>query len=111
MGLNFSGFFAWVMWRSIYLSKLPRFEKKVRVAVDWTLDLVFSKDIVQFQTFRSEALTHEETKVIAQEEAKQKKPKPGEANPEASNLNSALPVAQAVVADVSAPTKAGSATS
>jgi hypothetical protein len=30
------------------LSKLPRFEKKVRVALDWTLDLLFSKDLVQF---------------------------------------------------------------
>jgi NADH dehydrogenase len=48
MGVNFSGFFAWWMWRTIYLSKLPRFEKKVRVALDWTLDLLFSKDLVQF---------------------------------------------------------------
>jgi len=48
MGVNFSGFIAWWMWRTIYLSKLPRFEKKVRVALDWTLDLLFSKDLVQF---------------------------------------------------------------
>ena len=27
---------------------LPRFEKKVRVALDWALDLLFSKDPVQF---------------------------------------------------------------
>lgn len=47
-GVNFSGFIAWWMWRTIYLSKLPRFEKKVRVALDWTLDLIFSKDLVQF---------------------------------------------------------------
>ena len=47
-GVNFSGFLAWWLWRTIYLSKLPRFEKKVRVALDWTLDLVFSKDLVQF---------------------------------------------------------------
>jgi NADH dehydrogenase len=46
--VNFSGFIAWWMWRTIYLSKLPRFEKKVRVALDWTLDLLFSKDLVQF---------------------------------------------------------------
>jgi NADH dehydrogenase len=52
-GINFSGFTAWWMWRTIYLSKLPRFEKKVRVALDWTLDLLFSKDIVQFLTARS----------------------------------------------------------
>ena len=48
MGVNFSGFFAWWLWRTIYLSKLPRFEKKVRVALDWFLDLLFSKDLVQF---------------------------------------------------------------
>jgi NADH dehydrogenase len=48
LGVNFSGFLAWWLWRTIYLSKLPRFEKKVRVALDWTLDVLFSKDIVQF---------------------------------------------------------------
>jgi NADH:quinone reductase (non-electrogenic) len=48
MGVNFSGFVAWWLWRTIYLSKLPRFEKKLRVALDWFLDLLFSKDLVQF---------------------------------------------------------------
>ena len=51
-GIKFSGFIAWWLWRTIYLSKLPRFEKKVRVAIDWTLDLVFAKDFVQFLTVR-----------------------------------------------------------
>ena len=49
-GLNFSGYVAWWMWRTIYLSKLPRLEKKVRVALGWSLDLFFSKDLVQFKT-------------------------------------------------------------
>src|SRR5262245_15840285 len=53
MGVNFSGFVAWFLWRGIYLSKLPRFEKKARVALAWLLDLVFTKDLVQFQTERS----------------------------------------------------------
>jgi NADH:ubiquinone reductase (H+-translocating) len=44
LGVNFSGFLAWWLWRTIYLSKLPRLEKKVRVAFDWTLDLCFAKD-------------------------------------------------------------------
>ena len=48
LGVNFSSFVAWWLWRTIYLSKLPRFEKKVRVALDWALDLLFSKDLVQF---------------------------------------------------------------
>jgi NADH dehydrogenase len=52
LGMKFSGFIAWVLWRGIYLSKLPGFQKKVRVALDWTLDLVFSKDIVQIPTLR-----------------------------------------------------------
>ena len=55
LGVNFSGFLAWWLWRSIYLSKLPRFEKKLRVALDWTLDLLFSKDLVQFVSFRHAA--------------------------------------------------------
>jgi NADH dehydrogenase len=52
LGVNFSGFFAWFLWRTIYLSKLPRLEKKVRVALDWALDLLFSKDLVQLITPR-----------------------------------------------------------
>ncbi len=53
MGINFSGFIAWWMWRTIYLMKLPRFERKVRVAMDWTLDLLFTKDLVQCPTARA----------------------------------------------------------
>jgi NADH dehydrogenase len=48
LGVNFSGFVAWWLWRTIYLLKLPRLEKKLRVALDWTLDVVFSKDFVQY---------------------------------------------------------------
>jgi NADH dehydrogenase len=53
-GFNFSGFIAWWMWRTIYLAKLPRLEKKVRVMFDWTLDVLFSKDLVQLTSLRSE---------------------------------------------------------
>ncbi len=60
LGFNFSGFIAWWLWRTIYLSKLPRFEKKLRVALDWTLDLVFSKDFVQYLTFRAPSVSEEE---------------------------------------------------
>jgi NADH dehydrogenase len=45
-GWKFSGFFAWFLWRTVYLSKLPGLEKKVRVALDWGIDLFFSRDIV-----------------------------------------------------------------
>jgi NADH dehydrogenase len=52
-GINFSGFLAWFLWRGIYWSKLPRLEKKVRVAIDWALDVFFSKDFVQYLGERS----------------------------------------------------------
>lgn len=52
LGVNFSGFLAWWLWRTIYLLKLPRFEKKLLVALDWTLDVLFSKDLVHFRTTR-----------------------------------------------------------
>lgn len=58
LGWNFSGFVAWWLWRTIYLSKLPRFEKKLRVMLDWTLDLLFSKDLVQIRTERTGAAAH-----------------------------------------------------
>jgi NADH dehydrogenase len=60
LGIKFSGFFAWWLWRTIYLSKLPRLEKKIRVALDWTLDLFFSKDLVQFQMLNSESVAERE---------------------------------------------------
>ena len=60
LGINFSGFIAWWLWRTIYLSKLPRLEKKLRVMMDWTLDLVFSKDLVQFLTLRAPTVSHVE---------------------------------------------------
>src|SRR5713226_2168803 len=46
-GLRFSGFFAWILWRGIYLSKLPGGERKLRVLGDWIIELFFPRDIVQ----------------------------------------------------------------
>jgi NADH dehydrogenase len=51
-GFKFSGLIAWWMWRSIYLAKLPRLVKKVRVMIAWTLDLLFGRDIEQMITLR-----------------------------------------------------------
>jgi hypothetical protein len=39
---------------------LPGVSKKVRVALDWMLDLVFSKDIVQLPTLRSPTVSEAE---------------------------------------------------
>ena len=63
LGVNFSGFLAWFLWRGIYWSKLPRVEKKLRVAIDWALDVFFSKDFVQYLDQR--ALAHSQTETGA----------------------------------------------
>jgi NADH dehydrogenase len=49
MGLKLYGFLAWWLWRGYYLWRLPRLEKQVRVMLEWTLDLVFPRDIVQLK--------------------------------------------------------------
>ena len=45
MGLEFRGFFAWFIWKQYYLSTLPTFEKRIRVGLDWFVDLFFPRDI------------------------------------------------------------------
>ena len=45
--LRFSGLFAWILWRAIYLAKLPGTDRKVRVLVDWIVELFFPRDTVQ----------------------------------------------------------------
>jgi len=45
--MRFRGFFAWLLWRGIYLGKLPGLERKIRVLSDWVIELFFPRDIVQ----------------------------------------------------------------
>jgi NADH:ubiquinone reductase (H+-translocating) len=58
-GFKLSGFIAWLMWRAIYLMKLPGFDRKLRVATDWFLDLVLPPDIVQLKLERTPNLCRE----------------------------------------------------
>lgn len=41
----FSGRFAWWLWRTIYLSKMISWRKKIKVAIDWTINLFSPRDI------------------------------------------------------------------
>ncbi len=58
LGMRFSGLVAWFLWRTVYLMKLPRLEKKIRVALHWTTDLFFPPDITQFITARGIEQAH-----------------------------------------------------
>lgn len=46
-GVKLSGLPAWVLWRTVYLMKMPGWGRKLRVALDWTLDWFFERDYVQ----------------------------------------------------------------
>jgi NADH dehydrogenase len=59
MGYRFSGLFAWFLWRSYYLMRIPQLEKRVRVVMDWTLDLFFTRDLVQLAVSRERRLVSE----------------------------------------------------
>jgi len=74
-GIKFSGFIAWSFWRSVYLMKLPRLAKKLRVMASWTLDIFFGQEIEQMITLRDvEQLSSQWTRIRAR--AKQAKAVP-----------------------------------
>lgn len=46
---TFSGTFTWWIWRTVYLSKLLSWRKKLEVALDWTINLFLSRDISKIE--------------------------------------------------------------
>lgn len=47
LGINLTGFAAWFVWKQYYLSTLPVMEKRIRVGLDWFVDLFFPRDITK----------------------------------------------------------------
>lgn len=45
LGVPVSGIVGWFLWRTYYLMQLPTLLRKARVALDWSLDVVFPPDI------------------------------------------------------------------
>ena len=54
LGVNISGFLAWLIWRNVYLSKIPTFDKKTRVFLDWIIDLFFDRDVSRLKLMKRE---------------------------------------------------------
>ncbi len=50
-----TGFLAWLLWRTYYLSRLPGLDRKLRVAFDWTLELLFPRDIAELRVYSRHA--------------------------------------------------------
>ena len=53
-GMNIAGFFAFILWRNLYLSKIRSYDKKLRVLIDWNLDLFFKRDISRLKIIKRE---------------------------------------------------------
>jgi len=62
LGMNISGFWAWLIWRNVYLSKITTFDKKIRVLLDWTIDLFFDRDISRLKLMKDK--TEKEYKLL-----------------------------------------------
>ena len=48
-GVKLSGFIAWILWRGIYLAKLPTLSRKLEVATNWAISIPFPPNIVQLR--------------------------------------------------------------
>lgn len=62
LGVRLSGFVAWFVWRTLYVSKLVGFGNKLRVVLDWTLDLFVERSSSQIHARRElleAAATHQ----------------------------------------------------
>jgi len=57
-GMHFSGFLAWFMWRGVYLFKLPTWSRRLKVALDWSWDVLFPRDLSFLSTDTSLSATH-----------------------------------------------------
>jgi len=62
LGMNISGFWAWLIWRNVYLSKIPTLDKKIRVLLDWVIDLFFDRDISRLKLMKRK--TEKEYKLL-----------------------------------------------
>ena len=54
-GMNIVGFWAFVAWRNLYLSKIRGWEKRLRIWIDWNLDLFFRRDISRLKILKRES--------------------------------------------------------
>jgi NADH:ubiquinone reductase (H+-translocating) len=58
LGVHVSGFLAWLMWRGVYLFKLPTWSRRIKVALDWSWDVLFPRDLSFLNTDATQQFTH-----------------------------------------------------
>jgi len=58
LGIHISGFVAWLLWRGVYLFKLPTWSRRIKVGLDWSWDLLFPRDLGFLNTDATRQSTH-----------------------------------------------------
>lgn len=58
-GVPISGFFAWFLWRTIYLMKVPGWGRRLKIAASWTFDIFLPAELVQLRLGSSVGVTQE----------------------------------------------------
>jgi NADH dehydrogenase len=53
-GMNIYGIVAWWIWRTVYLRKIPKLNKRLRILLDWMADLIFDRDISRLKILRKD---------------------------------------------------------
>jgi NADH dehydrogenase len=68
-----TGFWAWVLWRTYYLLRLPGRDRQLRVAGDWSLGLLFRRDIAELRVYtrRAHDVTQQDAGLACVEDAGQ----------------------------------------
>jgi NADH dehydrogenase len=64
-GVKLSGFFAWFLWRGIYLAKLPTLSRKLEVAITWACSIPFPPNIVQLELSKKQSAKAESDRAEA----------------------------------------------
>ena len=49
-GYSIKGIFAWGIWRFFYLTHLPTLENKLRVMIDWGIDMMFGRNLTRLKS-------------------------------------------------------------
>lgn len=48
-GIKLVGFPAWFLWKTVYMLKLPAVAARLRVVLDWTVELFFERDVSELE--------------------------------------------------------------
>lgn len=57
LGLRLSGFVAWLLWRGVYLFKLPTWARRLHVGLDWAWLLLFPRDLAHLRSRPTDRVT------------------------------------------------------